>query len=386
MRNKSIFILILIAAATFLIAYFMLFQPEHVIDPNTGWETDETVTIFSRLSEAKKKYDELNKIDYDEQEQLYNQLGSQLSFVNDEIKVLKAQIKNVESEHALKENQLRQEKTEELNKKAMELREKIIELEQKLQFESENAPERDEHLISSTDLIYSLLLDGVENTTAEVVMFIGDGGDQGLYTVKLVGYIDSLSEALKNITDNMESYDISIGHCSFRQVYACYNNMRPWDRITLLNWFDNNYVTGSGGMGSVSGGYVVDGIKVSGILGDDTIEILENAKIRDVETVKLECQEMLDKIEKERIDAIIAAYRGVDQNKVNALIAALNEHYDNRIVETKAERDARIEFITNEYDQRINALKNPTVEGDTSIANPDLLIYTLDITFSVYDE
>ncbi len=386
MRNKSLFILVLVTAVTFLAAYMMLFEPKAKIDPNTGFETEETSTIFDDLKVAHDKYSELNEVDYEAQEDEYKQLGSKLNFINDEIKVLQAQLKNIESEHAQKEDLLRQEKTDELNKKANELRAKIADLENKIDVEKDNIPEQEKHLVSSSDLIYSLLLRGVEHTTSEIVTFVGANANDGLYTVKLVGYIDSLSEALDNITANLAPYDISIGNCSFRQVYSCYNNMRPWDRVTLLNWFENNYVTGSGSTGSVSGGFVVDGIRVSGVLGEDTIKILEDCKLRDIEAAKLEYQQLLELIESERIEAIVAAYKGLDQNKVNSLINALNAYYDQKKVDTQLELDAKLEQITKDYDYRIESLTHPPVDGDSTLANPDILIYTLDITFSVYDE
>jgi hypothetical protein len=386
MRNKSLFILVLVAAITFLIAYMTMFEPKPEIDPNTGFETGNTSTIFDDLKAAHTKYSELDKVDYEAQEDEYKQLGSKLNFVNDEIKVLKALLKNIESEHAQKEDQLRKDKTDELNKKANELRVKIADLEGKIDTEKDNVPEQEKHLVSSSDLIYSLLLKGVEHTTSEIVTFVGANGDKGLYTVKLVGYIDSLSEALDNITTYLAPYDVSIGNCSFRQVYSCYNNMRPWDRVTLLNWFENNYVTGSGSTGSVSGGFVVDGIRVSGVLGEDTIKILEDCKLRDTEDAKLKYQKLLELIEKERVDAIIAAYKGLDQSKVNSLINALNEYYDEKIAATQLELSATLEQIAKDYDYRITSLTNPPASGDATLANPDILIYTLDITFSVYDE
>ena len=386
MRIKSLFTLFLVAVVCILIAYFTLFEPKPELDPSTGFETGNTITIFDTLKESYEKYSELNEVDYDAQEDEYKQLGSKLNFVNDEIKVLKAQLKNIESEHAQKEDQLRKDKTDELNKKANELRAKITDLENKIDTEKGNAPEQEKHLVSSSDLIYSLLLKGVEHTTSEIVTFVGANGDKGLYTVKLVGYIDSLSEALDNITTYLAPYDVSIGNCSFRQVYSCYNNMRPWDRVTLLKWFENNYVTGSGSTGSVSGGFVVDGIRVSGVLGDDTIQILEDCKLRDIENTKLEYQKLLELIEKERVDAIIAAYKGLDQSKVNSLINALNEYYDAKIAATQLELAGKLEQIAKDYDYRIESLTNPPATGDATLANPDILIYTLDITFSVYDE
>lgn len=386
MRNKSLFILVLVAAVTFLIVYMTMFEPKPEIDPNTGFETGNTSTVFDDLKEAHTKYSELNEVDYEAQEDEYKQLGSKLNFVNDEIKVLKAQLKNIESEHAQKEDQLRKDKTDELNKKANELRVKIADLENKIDAEKGNVPEQEKHLVSSSDLIYSLLLKGVEHTTSEIVTFVGANGDKGLYTVKLVGYIDSLSEALDNITTYLAPYDISIGNCSFRQVYSCYNNMRPWDRVTLLNWFENNYVTGSGSTGSVSGGFVVDGIRVSGVLGEDTIKILEDCKLRDIEAAKLEYKNLMELIEKERVESIMAAYKGLDQSKVNSLINALNEYYDAKITSTQLELSSTLEQIAKDYDYRIQSLTSPPASGDATLANPDILIYTLDITFSVYDE
>ena len=153
MRIKSLFTLFLVAVVCILIAYFTLFEPKPELDPSTGFETGNTITIFDTLKESYEKYSELNEVDYDAQEDEYKQLGSKLNFVNDEIKVLKAQLKNIESEHAQKEDQLRKDKTDELNKKANELRAKITDLENKIDTEKGNAPEQEKHLVSSSDLI-----------------------------------------------------------------------------------------------------------------------------------------------------------------------------------------------------------------------------------------
>ena len=84
---------------------------------------------------------------------------------------------------------------------------------------------------------------------------------------------------------------------------------------------------------------------------------------------------------------MIAAYAGDDQNKINALLAEINDYYGKAITEAELERDNKITEIRVAYDTRIDAFENiPTDPDDVTLANPDLLIYTLDITFSVYDK
>lgn len=391
MKQKIIGILALVGALTLVVAYFLLFQPTEVHDPQTGFPTGETVSIFQELKDAKEAYDLVKDVDYEGQKNEYDRLNSQLSFVESQISELEANLVNIESERAQKELALRQEKTEEINKKANEYRTKISQLEYQIankrqELTPETNPGTNSYLTSTSDLIYSLMLESLEGTTTDVVTFVGSNAQDGKYTVKLVGYFDSLSEVMDNLTANMDAYNVSIGHCSLRQIYACYNNMRPWDKTTLLNWFDNTYVTGSGNIGTVDGGYIVNGININGILGSDTIESLTAAKDKDIKEIRDFYQIQIDKIEAERIESIIAAYKGTDQEKVNALLTALQAHYDSRVAAVRAECSAKEAEIMKTYNDRVAALESPSISDETGLGNPDLLIYTLDITFSVYDK
>lgn len=390
MKQKMIGILAIVGALTLVVAYLLLFQPQEAIDPGTGFPTGETVSIFTEWKNAKAEYDLVKDVDYEAQKNEYDRLSSLLSFVESEISDLQAKMINIESERAQKELQLRQEKTEEINKKANEYRAQISNLEYQIANKKQDIvppPVEDEkYLTSTSDVIYSLMLKSLEGTTSDVVTFVGVNGQDGKYTVKLVGYFDTLSEVMDNLTANMEAYGISVGHCSLRQIYACYNNMRPWDKTTLLNWFNNSYVTGSGNIENVDGGYIVNGININGVLGADTIDSLTAAKDKDIKEVRDFYQVKIDKIEAERVEAIIAAYKGTDQDKVNALLMALQAHYDARVAEVRAECESKEAEIMKTFNDRVAALEAPPSSDDVGLGNPDLLIYTLDITFSVFDK
>ena len=391
MKQKIIGILAFVGILTLVVAYFLLFQPTEVYDPSTGFPTGEKVSIFKDLKDAKEAYDLVKDVDYEAQKNEYDRLNSQLSFVESQISELEANLVNIESERAQKELALRQEKTEEINKKANEYRAKISQLEYQVadkrqELTPETNPGTNSYLTSTSDLIYSLMLASLEGTTTDVVTFVGSNAQDGKYTVKLVGYFDSLSEVMDNLTANMDAYNVSIGHCSLRQIYACYDNMRPWDKTTLLHWFDNTYITGSGNIGTVDGGYIVNGIKINGILGSDTIESLTAAKDKDIKEIRDFYQVQIDKIEAERIEAIIAAYKGTDQDKVSALLIALQEHYNSRVAAVRAECESKEAEIMKTYNDRVAALESPSVSDEEGLGNPDLLVYTLDITFSVYDK
>ena len=390
MKRKIIGILAIVGALTLVVAYLLLFQPQEAIDPGTGFPTGEKVSIFTEWKNAKAEYDLVKDVDYEAQKNEYDRLSSLLSFVESEISDLQAKMINIESERAQKELQLRQEKTEEINKKANEYRAQISTLEYQIANKKQDIvppPVEDEkYLTSTSDVIYSLMLKSLEGTTSDVVTFVGVNGQDGKYTVKLVGYFDTLSEVMDNLTANMEAYGISVGHCSLRQIYACYNNMRPWDKTTLLNWFNNSYVTGSGNIENIDGGYIVNGININGVLGADTIDSLTAAKDKDIKEVRDFYQIKIDKIEAERVEAIIAAYKGTDQDKVNALLIALQAHYDARVAEVRAECESKEAEIMKTFNDRVAALESPPSSEDVGLGNPDLLIYTLDITFSVFDK
>lgn len=390
MKNKIIGILVLVGALTLAVAYLLLFQPKEVLDENTGWPTGETISIFTEFKTAKEEYDLVKDIDYEEQKNEYDRLNSKLAFVESQISELEANLVNIKAERAEKELALRQEQTAIINEKANAYREQISKLEYEIANKQPDAPSNpnnpNTYLDATSDVVYSLMLQGLEGTTSDMVTFVGVNAEDGKYTVKLIGYFDSLTEVMDNITNNMDAYNISIGHCSFRQIYSCYNNMRPWDKITLLNWFNNSYVTESGGIGTVTGGYIVNGINVNGVLGADTIESLTKAKDKDIEEIQAFYQEMIDALEAERVDALIAACQGTDQDKVAALLAALNDYYDGRVAEVRAECEKKEAEILKTYNDRVAALQNPPAAGGTELGNPDLLIYTLDITFSVNAE
>lgn len=389
MRDKMIAVLALLGIVTLLGAYLLLFQPEDVIDPVYGLPTGEKVSIFNQFSEAKDAYDQVKDINYEEQKTEYDRLNSQIAFVESTIHALNASLVNIEAELSEEEFKLRQEKTEEINKKAGELRTEVTMLEKQIADKrAEQAPvvtPGNTYLTSTSDVVYSLILAGLKGVTSDIVTFVGVNADQGYYTLKMVGYFDSLAEVLDNLTVNLEDYGVSIGHCSLRQIYSCYQNMRPWDKTSLLSWFEQKYVTGSGQLGEVDGGFIVNGITMNGILGGDTAESLAEAKDKDIKEIRAFYQEKLDKVEAERIDAIIAAYKGTDADKVNALLASLQTHYNTRVAEINAECKSKEDEILKTYNDRLAALDAPPSEEDMNIGNPDLLIYTLDITISVYD-
>ena len=182
-------------------------------------------------------------------------------------------------------------------------------------------------------------------------------------------------------------YNISIGNLSLRQIYTCYDNMREWDKISLLEWFENQYVTGSGGIGSIEGGYIIDGVKLSGLIGQETVKALMAAKEAAIEENKVKYDEIISNIEMQRLDSIMEAYNGaatgVTPDKIEALVNSLNDYYDQKVEETKAECAAEEAAIAKSYDDRIAALEKDVSDEAFNLADPDMLIYTLDITFAV---
>lgn len=389
MRSKSLLILVLVAVVSLVLSYSLFFKDEEIMDPSTGFPTGEYSNAITQLKNAYDAYDAVASVDYEAQKTLSEQLKSQLSFVSNEISVLNANLINIESEHAQKESELRQEKTAELNEKINETRNKIKEVENKIAaLEEEKVPDNVEIFLESNGaLIYSKVLDSISNTTNKEVIFVGENSEDGLYTVKLVGYVDSLILALNNLESTLAPYDISFGNCSLRQVYACYDNMRPWDKASLLDWFKNQYITGGGGLGNVQSGVIVDGIQVSGALGNDTVEILKQIKENAILATEEEYTKKMNDLKAEKLAMMIAAYQGEDQNKINALLAEINDYYGKAMSDAEAEKIKKINEITTGYDDRIAALENPPSDSsNVALANPELLIYTLDITFSVYDK
>ena len=389
MKSKSILILVLVAVITLVLSYSLFFSEEEIMDPSTGFPTGEYTNVLTQLKEAREAYELVADVDYEGQKTKSEQLKSQLAFVTNEISVLNANLINIESEYAQKENELRQEKTKELNEKITQTRNDIKEVEKQIAaLEQIQQPDNTEIFLESNGAqIYSMVLNSIKNTTNKEVIFVGENAENGLYTVKLVGYVDSLILAMDNLEEMLAPYDISFGNCSLRQVYACYNNMRPWDKASLLDWFNNKYITGGGGEGNVQGGIVVDGIKVSGALGNDTIDILQEIKENAIVLIQEEYTKKINDLKAEQLAMMIAAYAGDDQNKINALLAEINDYYGKAITDAELERDNKITEIRVAYDTRIDAFENvPTDPDDVTLANPDLLIYTLDITFSVYDK
>lgn len=370
MRNKSIAIVVVIAILMVLLAYFMLF---------------DGTTIFDEFKTARAANKAANDIDYDADLIEYNRLEGEIDFVESEITVLNANLKNIKADHQQKELDLRMEKTEEISQKATELRNRIAILEEEI-VELEDSDFDDSiYLESTSDVIYSILLKSIKDTPVDIVNFFANESDKGHYTVKLVGYYDSVSNVLDNITANLALYDVSIGNVSLRQIYACYDNMRAFDQASLLNWFKNQYITGSGNIGSIDGGYSIDGVKLSGVIGMETVDSLKTEKAKAIAENAATYEQILATIESERLNAIMEAYNGTDAAKIEALVLALNAHYDKRSAETKAERDAKAAAIAKDFDDRIAAIEQGKPdEDDFNLADPDLLFYTLDLTFSVH--
>lgn len=372
MQTKSILVVVLVALVMLLAVYGFLFQNN---------------TLFADLKTAQENYKSANAIDYESQKVENNRLKGEIEFVQSEITVLNANLKNIAAEHSEKEIALRLEKTNEISRQATALRDQISDLEIKIQLLKDQTQEDDLYKESSSDLIYSMLLDCTDNTPVDVVTYFANNSDQGLYTVKLVGYIDSLSDVLDNIIENGMEYNISIGNLSLRQIYTCYDNMREWDKISLLEWFENQYVTGSGGIGSIEGGYIIDGVKLSGLIGQETVKALMAAKEAAIEENKVKYDEIISNIEMQRLDSIMEAYNGaatgVTPDKIEALVNSLNDYYDQKVEETKAECAAEEAAIAKSYDDRIAALEKDVSDEVFNLADPDMLIYTLDITFAV---
>ena len=372
MQTKSILVVVVVALVMLLAVYGFLFQDN---------------TLFADLKTAQENYKSANAIDYESQKVENNRLKGEIEFVQSEITVLNANLKNIAAEHSEKEIALRLEKTNEISRQASALRDQISDLEIKIQLLKDQMQEDDLYKESSSDLIYSMLLDCTDNTPVDVVTYFANNSDKGLYTVKLVGYIDSLSDVLDNLIENGMEYNISIGNLSLRQIYTCYDNMREWDKISLLEWFENQYVTGSGGIGSIEGGYIIDGVKLSGLIGQETVKALMAAKEAAIEENKVKYDEIISNIEMQRLDSIMEAYNGaatgVTPDKIEALVNSLNDYYDQKVEETKAECAAEEAAIAKSYDDRIAALEKDVSDEAFNLADPDMLIYTLDITFAV---
>lgn len=375
MRSKSFIIVFLAAAIMLLGVYIFLFEDN---------------TLFQDLKTANTNYDSASSVDYEAQKVENNRLQGEIEFVQSEITVLNANLKNIAAEHSQKEIDLRLEKTQEISQQANSLRQQISELENKIQILEDQQYEDELYQESSSDLIYALLLDCTEDTAVDIVTYFADQSDKGYYTVKLVGYIDSLSEVMDNIIASGADYNISIGNMSLRQIYSCYDNMRPWDKATLLDWFKNQYVTGSGNIGSIEGGYVIDGIKLSGLIGQETINALKVAKQAAIDENKVKYDGIIAEIEKQRLQSIMEAYNGsadgITTDKIEALVASLNAYYDRRVADTRAECTEKEAQIAKNYDDRISALEKDFVDEEFNLADPDMLIYTLDITFKVHAE
>jgi hypothetical protein len=406
MRSKISFILVIVAVLTILAAYMLLFQAKEVMDPSTGFPTGEMESVFTTFKKSWDSYKQVQGVDYEGQRLESERLKSQLAFVEAEINDLEANLINIEAERAEKEILMREEKTDEINQKANDLRQQISELEYQISLkQNENQPSIPSgptFATSTSDLIYSLLLDGIEGTTTAVISFVGENSDNGYYTVKLVGYLDSLTVALDNITSNMEAYDISVCNCSLRQIYGCYSDMRDWDKATLLNWFSNNYVTGSGTVGELTGGTIMETIQTNGVLGSYTFIALALERDRDLEEIGVRYDAKIKSIEEDRIAAIMTAYKYPDKTKVSALLQDIKDYYDGLVADENAQRAIEEAGVLEIYNARVEALQKPVVEDnvvegeegedveveipiDETLAHPELLIYTLDITFSVYD-
>jgi hypothetical protein len=228
-------------------------------------------------------------------------------------------------------------------------------------------------------------LQGLDGTTSDIVKFVGAESKNGNYTIKFVGYLDSLTEALDNITSQLEDYNVSVGNYSLRQIYFCYDNMRPWDQTTLLNWYNNEYVSGSGEIGKTDGSYIIDGISINGILGENTIESLARERDKNIEEVRAFYNARIDAITADMIAAINGAAEGgvIDPSKVHTLQNAIESHFKSRIDAEKAACAVKEEAIWKTYNDRVDSIGNPSSGDNLDLGNPDLLLYTLDITFSV---
>lgn len=375
MRSKSYIIIFLAAVIMVAGVYLFLFEDN---------------TLFADFKSANTEYNEALSVDYDAQRVENNRLQGEIDFVQSEITVLNANLKNIAAEHSQKEIELRLEKTQEISNQATSLRQQISDLENRIQILEDQQYEDELYQESSSDIVYSLLLDCTEDTAVDIVTYFADKSEQGYYTVKFVGYIDSLSYVMDKIAEVGTDYNISIGNLSLRQIYLCYDNMRSWDKATLLKWFENQYVTGSGGIGSIEGGYVIDGIKLSGLIGQETVNALKIAKQNAIDENKIKYDEIIASLEEQRLKSIMEAYNGssegVSQDKIDALVASLNDYYDQRVADTRRECAEKEAEIAKNYDDRISALEQDIVDGEFNLADPDMLIYTLDITFAVHSE
>jgi hypothetical protein len=387
MKRLMTIILCIVAVVAMVGMYYVLFAPEMTVDPMYGTKVPGE-SIFDELAAAKEKYDAVKDKDYDGQIDEYERLKGEIAYLEAEISALNKTFANLDSEKVQKEQDEKRKLQAEINERVKELNAEITVLEKQIEELKETRPPvptpEETFLVSTGDVVYKLLLDGLEGTTSDVVTFVGTNAMEGMYTVKFVGYLDSLAEVLDNITTNMQNYDISIGHCSLRQIYACYNNMRPWDKTTLLSWFDKKYVTGGGNVGDMEGGYIIDGVNINGMLGADTLESLTIAKDKDIEEIRAFYQTKLDAVEEDQVNAILAAYKGTDPDKVMALLTALNAHYETLKNDIREECAVKEAEILKTYNDRVAALDTPATGYGVDIGNPDLLVYTLDITISVY--
>lgn len=379
MRNKSIAIVAVISILMLVFVAVFLFDEE----TRSGFDV-----MFDNYEKTKENHEIAFATDYEAQRVEYGRLEDEKSFALSELTILEANLKNIQAEHQQKEHELRVEMTEEVREKETVLLNRIAELEREIQSFDDKPEVEEDFMESSSDIIYSILLESITDTPVDVVSYFANDSDKGLYTVKFVGYLDSLSNVLDALTENLVDYDISIGNLSIRQIYACYSNMRAYDKTTLLEWFENQYVTQNGGIGSIEGGYTIDGVNLSGIIGADTIENLKAEKEKALAENNAKYDEQIRALENERVAAIIEAYNGTDPTKVDALVSALHAHYDEKISAVRAECATEAAAIAKEFDDRITAIEQgmKDEEENFNLADPSMLFYTMDITFSVHSD
>ena len=379
MRNKSIVIVAVVAVLMLVFMAMFLFDEETRADFNI---------VFDNYEKTKQNHEDALATDYEAQRVEYGRLEDEKAFALSELTILEANLKNIQAEHQQKEHELRVEKTEEIRAKESALLDRITELEREIQSFDDKPVIEDNFMESSSDIIYSILLDSITDTPVDIVSYFANDSDKGLYTVKFVGYLDSLSNVLDALTENLVDYDVSVGNLSIRQIYACYSNMRTYDKTTLLEWFENQYVTQNGGIGSIEGGYTIDGVNLSGIIGADTIENLKAEKEKALAENNAKYDEQIQALEAERVAAIIEAYNGTDPAKVDALVSALHAHYDEKVAAVRAECNEKADAIAKEFDDRIAAIEQgiKDEEENFNLADPSMLFYTMDITFSVHND
>lgn len=346
----------------------------------------------SSLKEANKRYHTAASVDYAAEEQEFRQKSISRENLQEENDALVAEYGSIGRKMKEDEAAIKKEKTDEIEQQIAVLREQRDADLLEYNILCQSIADDDPHFSADgeKDVIHALNVSVKDpNSTnlnplddvCELVKWSHLTTDGDCYTCKYVGYEAGLATMMQTLAENLSGYDVSFGNYSMRQIYNAYANTRSWDGSTLLAWYNNSFVTGTGVVAQSADDLMRGRFTQAGQLAESSAAI-EQAIKEDQAKLEEEYAERANTL-RVSIDESIASIMASSYNDETkaSLRAQIEAGYQKDLAALQKALETEKAKVEEKYKEQAEDEASDLSLYDLSDKN--LLIYVFDITFTV---